>query len=90
MLIVVFIRSFPWVASPLTCKVKTDRNELLRAMDLRLTALRGELVGAFNQAAGASCSPKEISDLAKFSHHFGAINIRYISHNIQIPYIITF
>jgi hypothetical protein len=53
-----------------------SKNELLRAMDLRITALRDELVSAFNQAAGGSCSPKQIADLEIFSHYFGAINIR--------------
>lgn len=57
--------------------MNADRNELLRAMDLRLAALRDELASAFCQAIGTSCSPKEITDLQTFSHYFGAINIRY-------------
>ena len=59
----------------------SDRNELLRAVDLRLTALRDEIAAAFNQATGARCSTKDISDLENFAHHFGAKEIRYFCMN---------
>lgn len=52
------------------------RNELLRAMDLRLTTLRRELATAFGQAAVATCTLEEINDLEKFSSHFGATDLR--------------
>ncbi|XP_068484481.1 COP1-interacting protein 7-like isoform X2 [Phaseolus vulgaris] len=52
-----------------------SKNELLRAMDLRLTALIDKLAKTFNKAAGATCSPEDLTCLAKFSQHFGATNI---------------
>ncbi|XVF41268.1 hypothetical protein PTKIN_Ptkin01aG0267000 [Pterospermum kingtungense] len=54
----------------------TSKNELLRAMDSRLTALRSELIAAFNQAVGETCSHKEIAHLAKFSGNFGANDVK--------------
>uniref|UniRef100_A0A0A0KPC7 COP1-interacting protein 7 n=1 Tax=Cucumis sativus TaxID=3659 RepID=A0A0A0KPC7_CUCSA len=53
-----------------------SKNDLLRAMDLRLTALNKDLTAAFEKAHGAACSSKEISHLAKFTEHFGAINLK--------------
>lgn len=45
-------------------------------MDLRLTALNKDLTAAFEKAHGATCSSKEISNLAKFTEYFGAINLK--------------
>lgn len=53
-----------------------SKNELLRAVDSRLSELKEQLAVALNQATGASCSPKDISDLENFAHHFGADDIR--------------
>ncbi|KAJ8552879.1 hypothetical protein K7X08_020272 [Anisodus acutangulus] len=53
-----------------------SKNELLRAMDLRLTALKGELADAFDQAAGTTCSFEDIINIEKFSYYFGAVELR--------------
>ncbi|XP_039067183.1 uncharacterized protein LOC120213105 isoform X2 [Hibiscus syriacus] len=58
----------------------SSKNELLRAMDSRLTALRSELVAAFNQAVGETCSYKEIAHLVKFSEIFGATDVKNFLH----------
>ncbi|KAK4795755.1 hypothetical protein SAY86_028081 [Trapa natans] len=58
----------------------TSRNELLRAMDLRLAALRGELASTFCDVAFSICSVEEITNLAMFSRHFGAAEIDNALH----------
>ncbi|CAN4123447.1 unnamed protein product [Withania somnifera] len=53
-----------------------SKNELLRAMDLRLTSLKGKLAAAFDQAAGITCSFEDIINIEKFSYYFGAVELR--------------
>ncbi|XP_038719618.1 uncharacterized protein LOC120012325 isoform X2 [Tripterygium wilfordii] len=55
-----------------------SKNELLRAIDLRLTVLRKDLTAALDHAAGAGYSCKEISELVEFSGHFGATDLKNI------------
>ncbi|KAD2805310.1 hypothetical protein E3N88_38687 [Mikania micrantha] len=53
-----------------------SKNELLRAVDLRLTELKDEVVAAIDQVTGARSSTKDISDLESFAHHLGTKDIR--------------
>nr|XP_043615458.1 serine/arginine repetitive matrix protein 1-like [Erigeron canadensis]XP_043615460.1 serine/arginine repetitive matrix protein 1-like [Erigeron canadensis] len=53
-----------------------SKNELLRAVDSRLSGLKEQIVDALFQATGARFSLKDISDLENFAHHFGAEDIR--------------
>lgn len=49
----------------------TTKNELLRALDLRLTALKEEILVVLNRAVGSNLSAREISDLSAFVQRFG-------------------
>lgn len=57
-----------------------SKNELLQAVDTRLSGLREQLADALDRATGARCSPKDVSDLENFAHHFGAEDIRDFLH----------
>ncbi|MCE0481258.1 hypothetical protein HAX54_038853 [Datura stramonium] len=53
-----------------------SKNELLRAMNLRLAALTEELASVFDQAVGTKCSFEDITNIEKFSYYFGAVDLR--------------
>lgn len=59
-----------------------SRNELLRAMDLRLMVLRGELAAAFGQVAGDTYSVEEMNNLADFFQLLGAAELENALHRI--------
>ncbi|XP_020587933.1 LOW QUALITY PROTEIN: uncharacterized protein LOC110029812 [Phalaenopsis equestris] len=59
-----------------TASLDATKNELLTALDLRLAALKEELIVAFNSAASATCFGNQIFDLASFAQHFGATELR--------------
>ncbi|KMZ75552.1 hypothetical protein ZOSMA_113G00400 [Zostera marina] len=52
------------------------KNELLRALDLRVVALNEELAAVFGQALGNNCSKAQIFDVATFVDNFGTSNLR--------------
>ncbi|XP_078436989.1 uncharacterized protein LOC144707643 [Wolffia australiana] len=54
------------------------KNELLRAMDVRLSALKEELSASFGRALGSVPAADHISDLRSFCDYFGALTIRDI------------
>ncbi|KAI6676033.1 hypothetical protein NL676_036829 [Syzygium grande] len=59
-----------------------SRNELLRAMDLRLMVLRGELAAAFGQVAGDTYSVEEMNNIADFSQLLGAAELENALHRV--------
>ncbi|KAL8144477.1 hypothetical protein V2J09_017509 [Rumex salicifolius] len=65
------------------------RNELLRAMDLRLSALGDELVAAFNQAGGSTSSREVILNLEKFCKHVGAADLSNVLSKLLGMNLIT-
>ncbi|OAY75315.1 hypothetical protein ACMD2_18811 [Ananas comosus] len=54
------------------------KNELLRALELRVTALKEEMPVLLSEAACSDLSTKEISDLCAFAQHFGAVDLRNV------------
>lgn len=48
------------------------RKELLKAIDVRLLAVRQDLVTAFARASAAGFNPNTVSDLQLFADQFGA------------------
>lgn len=52
------------------------KNELLRALNLRLNVLKEDFFAAFRQVTDGTCSYNQISDLVAFSQYFGAIDLR--------------
>ncbi|KAJ8767794.1 hypothetical protein K2173_020734 [Erythroxylum novogranatense] len=58
----------------------TSKNELVRAMNLRLTALRKELAAAIKQVAGFTCSSLQITTLIEFCENFGATALKDCLH----------
>lgn len=53
------------------------RKELLRAIDVRLSALKQDLVTACARASSAGFNPDSVSELVLFADHFGANRLRY-------------
>ncbi|XP_062215710.1 uncharacterized protein LOC133916173 isoform X2 [Phragmites australis] len=57
---------------------EATKNELLRALDLRLTALKEEILVLLNQAVGSNLSTREISDLSAFVQQFGTSDFSWL------------
>ncbi|KAF3793880.1 hypothetical protein EJ110_NYTH09172 [Nymphaea thermarum] len=53
-----------------------SKNELLRAMDVRLAALREELTSTLDQAADGPCSFQELADLLEFTQSFASTDLK--------------
>jgi hypothetical protein len=66
--------------------VKYARNELLRALDLRLTALKEEILILLNRAVGSNLSTREISDLSAFVQRFGTSEFRYVKKHSTLQF----
>ncbi|CAN6320117.1 unnamed protein product [Urochloa humidicola] len=57
---------------------ETTKNELLRALDLRLTALKEEILVLLNRAVGSNLSTRDISDLSAFVQRFGTSEFSWL------------
>ncbi|XP_062087883.1 uncharacterized protein LOC133794585 isoform X2 [Humulus lupulus] len=59
-------------ATGITAAADATKRELLRAIDVRLTAVRQDLTTAYARASAAGFNPDAISDLQVFADRFGA------------------
>ncbi|KAI3800049.1 hypothetical protein L1987_35356 [Smallanthus sonchifolius] len=67
-----------------------SKNELLVAVDLRLTELKREVASVFNQAIGSKSSPKDTSDITNITFHFGTKNLRdSLKNSVELSTIPT-
>ncbi|XP_062211145.1 uncharacterized protein LOC133912437 isoform X2 [Phragmites australis] len=57
---------------------ESTKNELLRALDLRLTALKEEILVLLNRAVGSNLSSRELSDLSAFVQQFGTSEFSWL------------
>ncbi|XP_040377594.1 protein stum-like [Oryza brachyantha] len=57
---------------------EATKNELLRALDLRLTVLKEEIFVMLNRAVVSNMSTTDISDLSAFVQHFGASEFSWL------------
>lgn len=59
-------------ASAAAAAADATKKELLRAIDVRLTALKQDLAAACSRASSAGFNPNSVSELLHFANHFGA------------------
>ncbi|KAL6902203.1 hypothetical protein ACP4OV_005079 [Aristida adscensionis] len=58
---------------------EATKNELLRALDLRLTALKEEILVLLNRAVCSNLSRRELSDLSAFVQKFGTTEFSWLT-----------
>lgn len=65
-----------------TLSSDATKNELLRALDLRLLTLEEELAASFDRATGVTCFIKHISDISAFIEYFGSTDLRNLGSKL--------
>ncbi|KAL5209758.1 hypothetical protein ABZP36_005381 [Zizania latifolia] len=60
------------------------KNELLRALDLRLAALKEEILVLLNRTAVSNMSTRDISDLSVFVQHFGTSEFSWLMRCLML------
>ncbi|MED6204739.1 hypothetical protein PIB30_011712 [Stylosanthes scabra] len=64
------------VGTGATAAADATKKELLRAIDVRLAAVRQDLTTAFTRASAAGFNPDTVSDLKHFADQFGAHRLK--------------
>lgn len=58
------------------CYYHLYRKELLRAIDVRLSAVRQDLTTAYATASASGFNPHTVSHLKHFAHHFRSHHLK--------------